>query len=158
VARLKEPFTRWPALKKIGDLDSPSVAFNFALGMGQELKAVGINFDFAPCVDVFTNPANKVIGDRSISSDPELVAKMASALVRGYMKAEVITCAKHFPGHGNTLLDSHEELPIEEVGLERLHQIELIPFKKAFRSRVDSVMISHILFKSIDAKPACRKR
>lgn len=152
VARLKDPFTKWPPLKKLGDLDSPSLSFNFALGMGQELKAVGINFDFAPCVDVFTNPANTVIGDRSISSDPELVAKMASALVRGYMKAEIITCAKHFPGHGNTLLDSHEELPVEEVGLDRLHQIELVPFKKAIRSRVDSVMISHILFKAIDSQ------
>ncbi|MEY4617312.1 MAG: hypothetical protein RJB66_2272 [Pseudomonadota bacterium] len=152
VARLKAPFTKWPPLKKLGDLDSPSLAFNFAVGMGQELKAVGINFDFAPCVDVFTNPANTVIGDRSLSSDPELVAKMASALVRGYMKAEVITCAKHFPGHGNTLLDSHEDLPVEEVGLERLNQVELVPFKKAIRSRVDSVMISHILFKSIDSQ------
>lgn len=150
VARLKEPFTRWPALKKLGDLDSASLAFNMALAMGQELRAVGINLDFAPCIDVLTNPKNTVIGDRAISSNPEIVSKIASALVRGYMKAEVITCAKHFPGHGNTLLDSHEELPIEESSLARLHEVELFPFKKAIRSRVDMVMMSHVLFKNID--------
>lgn len=152
VARLKEPFTQWPPLKKLGDLDSPSLAFNMATAMGKELRAVGINLDFAPCVDVLSNPANTVIGDRAISDDPEMVAKMSSALIRGYMKAEVLTCAKHFPGHGNTLLDSHEDLPEESIALDRLHQVELVPFKKAIRSRVDSIMIAHILFKNIDAQ------
>lgn len=150
VARLKDPFTKWPPLKRLGDLDSPTLAFNFAMFMGRELRAVGINLDFAPCVDVLSNPANKVIGDRALSTDPEMVAKMSSALVRGYMKSEIITCAKHFPGHGNTLLDSHEDLPVEEVGLERLNDFELVPFKKAIRSRVDLVMMSHILFKNVD--------
>src|SRR6478752_7151566 len=74
VHRLKAPFTVWPPLKKLGDLDAPTVSFHFANRMGQEMKSVGINLDFAPCVDVFTNPANTVIGDRAISSDPESVA------------------------------------------------------------------------------------
>ncbi len=152
VARLKEPFTQWPPLRKLGDIDSPSLAFNMAMMMGKELRAVGINLDFAPCVDVLTNPTNTAIGDRALSSDPELVAKMASALVRGYIKSEIITCAKHFPGHGNTAVDSHEELPIEEASIERLHQIELVPFKKAVRSRVDLVMMSHVLYKNIDSQ------
>ncbi len=150
VHRLKPPFTVWPALRKLGDLDAPTVSFHFANRMGQELRAVGINLDFAPCVDIFTNPANSVIGDRSISSDPEMVAKHASALVRGYIKAEIITCAKHFPGHGNTLVDSHEDLPIESADKDRLDACELIPFKKAFKSRVDMVMTSHIKFPNID--------
>jgi beta-N-acetylhexosaminidase len=150
VARMKEPFTQWPSLKKLGDIDSPSLAFNMAMYMGRELSAVGVNLDFAPCVDVLTNPTNTAIGDRSLSSDPEVVAKMSSALVRGFMKSEIITCAKHFPGHGNTCVDSHDELPVEVADIARLNEIELVPFKKAIRSRVDLIMMSHILYKNID--------
>lgn len=150
VHRLKPPFTQWPALKKIGDLDAPTVAFHFTQRMGAELLSVGINLDFAPCVDVYTNPANTVIGDRAVSSDPYQVEKMASALVRGYIKSGILSCAKHFPGHGHTLIDSHEELPVEMADLKRLNEVELVPFKKALRSRVDMVMSAHILFKKID--------
>lgn len=152
VARLKEPFTVWPPLKKLGDLDAPTVSFHMANRMGQELKSVGINLDFAPCVDVFTNPKNTVIGDRSISTDPEMVAKHASALVRGYIKSEVMSCAKHFPGHGNTLVDSHEDLPVEELDKARLDACELIPFKKSFKARVEMVMTAHVMFPKIDDK------
>jgi len=116
VHRLKAPFTQWPSLGKVAALDSTSVAFKFANMMGIELKAMGINLDFAPCVDVLTNPKNILIGDRSLGEDPEYVAKMASALVRGYIKAGIVTCAKHFPGHGNTIIDSHEDLPVEDIG------------------------------------------
>lgn len=150
VHRLKAPFTQWPPLKKVGDLDAPTVAFHFTQRMGAELLAIGINLDFAPCVDVYTNPLNTVIGDRAVSSDPHQVEKMASALVRGYIKSGVLSCAKHFPGHGHTVIDSHEELPIEEASLERLHAVELVPFKKALRSRVDMVMTAHILFNQVD--------
>lgn len=152
VHRLKAPFTKWPPLKKLGDLDAPTVAFHFAQRMGREMSAVGINLDYAPCVDTFTNPANTVIGDRAISSDPLKVEKMISALIRGYIKSGILSCAKHFPGHGNTLIDSHEDLPVELADLKRLYEVELIPFKKALRSRVDMVMTSHILFKNIDSK------
>ncbi len=150
VARLKAPFTQWPPLKKLGDLDSPSVSFNFAKNMGQELNAVGINLDFAPCIDVFSNPKNTVIGDRAVSSNPELVAKHASALIRGYMKSDVIPCAKHFPGHGDTIIDSHEDLPVEQADMNRLNDLELIPFKKAFKSRLNLTMTAHIRFPKID--------
>lgn len=150
VHRLKAPFTVWPPLRKLGDLDAPTASFHFANRMGQELKAVGINLDFAPCVDVFTNTDNTVIGDRSISDDPEKVARHASALVRGYIKADIITCAKHFPGHGNTIVDSHYDLPVENLDIDRLESLELIPFKKTFKSRVDMVMTSHIKFPKID--------
>lgn len=152
VHRLKPPFTQWPPLKKIGDLDAPTVAFHFTQKLGAELMAIGINLDFAPCIDVYTNPKNTVIGDRAISSDPYQVEKMSSALVRGFIKSGVISCVKHFPGHGNTIVDSHEELPVEESDLKRLHEVELVPFKKALRSRVEMVMTSHILFKNVDPK------
>lgn len=150
VARMKAPFTQWPALAHIGKLDSTSVAFRFAMAMGMELRAVGINLDFAPCVDVFTNPKNTIIGDRSLSTDPEQVAKLASALVRGYIKSGIIPCAKHFPGHGHTIIDSHEELPVEEADIERLRNVEMVPFKKVFRARLDMVMTAHIKFPKVD--------
>lgn len=151
VTRLKTPpFTIWPPLSYVGKLDSTSVAFKFAFSMGTEMRACGINLDFAPCVDVFTNPKNTVIGDRSLSTDPEQVAKLASALVRGYIKGGIIPCAKHFPGHGNTVIDSHEDLPVEESDLEHLRNVEMVPFKKVFRARLDMVMTSHIKFPKID--------
>jgi beta-N-acetylhexosaminidase len=150
VARLKAPFTVWPPLKKLGDLDSPQTSYEFAHAMGLELKAVGINLDFAPCIDIYTNPKNTVIGDRAVSTDPEMVAKHASALIRGYIKAEVIPCAKHFPGHGDTIIDSHEDLPIEEADMNRLNSVELVPFKKSFKSKLNLLMTAHIRFPKID--------
>ncbi|MFZ3231816.1 MAG: beta-N-acetylhexosaminidase [Pseudobdellovibrio sp.] len=152
VHRLKPPFTQWPPLKLIGDLDAPTVAFHFAQRMGTELMSVGINLDFAPCIDIFTNPKNTVIGDRAISSDPYQVEKMCSALIRGYIKSGILSCGKHFPGHGHTIIDSHEELPVEEADMKRLNEVELVPFRKAARSRVDMMMTAHILFKNVDPK------
>lgn len=150
VHRLKAPFTQWPPAAAVGKLDSTSVAFRFAQAMGDELRAVGINLDYAPCIDVLTNPANTVIGDRALSSNPEIVAKLGSALVRGYIKSNVLPCAKHFPGHGNTLLDSHFDLPVEDKTLEELEKVELEPFKKCFRARLDLVMVAHVKFPKID--------
>ncbi len=150
VMRFKAPFTKWPPLARVGDLESTSVAFRFANAMGAELNAVGVNLDFAPCVDVFSNPKNAIIGDRSLSTNAETVAKLASALVRGYIKSAVIPCAKHFPGHGNTLLDSHFDLPVEDIDMKRLQDVELVPFKKVFRSQLEMVMTAHIKFTAID--------
>ncbi len=151
VARLKAPFTQWPPIAKIGALDSSTLAFKFAETMGHELMSVGINLDFAPCIDTLTNPKNVLIGDRSLSTDPEVVAKLGSALVRGYLKADVIACAKHFPGHGNTVIDSHEDLPVEEdTDLERLKSVELMPFKRCFRAKLDLIMTAHVKFPKID--------
>lgn len=150
VARLRAPLTVWPPLSKLGDIDNPTVSFHVMHRIGTELKALGINLDFAPCIDVFTNPKNTVIGDRAISNEIDKVTKHASALVRGFIKADVIPCVKHFPGHGNTLIDSHEELPIENISLQELENTSLLPFKKAFKSRADLVMMAHILFPQID--------
>ena len=150
VARLKGGFTKWPAMAEVGKLDSTAVAFKMALVMGQEMRAVGINLDFAPSVDVFTNPKNTAIGDRALSHDPEQVAKLASALVRGFIKSGIIPCAKHFPGHGNTIVDSHDDMPVEDKDLAELRTTEFIPFKKVFRARLDMVMTSHIKFPKVD--------
>jgi beta-N-acetylhexosaminidase len=150
VQRLREPFTVWPPAKKLGDLDSPSMAFKFSEMMGLELKAVGINMNYAPVVDTLTNPKNQAIGDRAFGTDPELVARMSSAVIRGFIKSDIIPVAKHFPGHGNTLLDSHFDLPVEDADVERLKSIEMAPFKKAFRARLSVLMTSHIVYKKLD--------
>ncbi len=151
VHRLKEPFTRWPALSKIGALGSSTLAFRFALQMGEEMRAFGINLDFAPCLDILTNPKNQVIGDRAISTDPAVVTQLATALVRGYIKANVIPCSKHFPGHGSTEVDSHFDLPISNETLKSLDESQsLEPFRKVFRSRCELTMTAHIHFKKID--------
>ncbi len=155
VARLKSPFTQWPSAKKLGNLDSLQASFHFAEFMGIELKAVGINVNWAPCLDVLTNPVNTVIGDRAIGDNSELVARHSSSLIQGYLKAGISPCAKHFPGHGNTFLDSHENLPVEDLTKDRLDKRELVPFKQAIQSKIEMIMTSHILFRNIDPEWPC---
>ena len=150
VHRLKEGFTQWPSLGKVAELNSTTLAFKFAQTMGLELHALGIHLNYSPCVDILTNEKNVLIGDRSLGTEPETVARLGSSILRGYIKAGIIPCAKHFPGHGNTTVDSHEDLPIEATDLETLRQRELIPFKKAIRARLDLIMTAHILYKNID--------
>ena len=153
VHRLKPPFTTWPSIRQLGDLDSTLLSFNFAKAMGTELRSVGINLNFAPCADILTNEANTVIGDRSPGTNPEIVSKISSALARGYIKSYIFSCVKHFPGHGHTKSDSHEELPVEQTDLETLKNRELQPFKKVLRTKIDFVMTGHILFPKIDDHP-----
>lgn len=150
VQRFRKPFTEWPPMNSLGTLGSATVAFNLAHKLGLELSAVGIHVNFAPSVDILTNPRNTVIGDRALSSDPEKVATLGSALVRGFLKAGITPVAKHFPGHGHTLIDSHEDLPKEQRTEAELWACELKPFQKVIRSKVPAIMTSHILFESID--------
>ncbi len=150
VARFRNPFTEWPPMRKVGDLNSTALAFKVGEMLAHELRVVGVNLNFAPCTDVLTNPANTAIGDRSFGTDPEQVAKIASAFARGLLKGGVMACSKHFPGHGNTLLDSHEHLPVESVDLETLKKRELVAFRKVIRARVEFVMTTHIRFEKVD--------
>ena len=153
VHRLKAPFTFWPAVKNLGDINSSSIAFQFASQMGQELKVMGFNLNYAPCVDILTNPENEVIGDRALGSQTQIVTRLASALVRGYIKSGVLSCAKHFPGHGATSVDSHFNLPVDQKNLKELEeQGDLLPFKKVIQSRVDMIMTAHIHYPNIDPK------
>ena len=153
VQRLKAPFTLWPAVKHLGDMNSSSMAFQFARCMGAELRAVGFNLNYAPCVDVLTHPENHVIGDRALGCDPKTVASLASTLVGGYQKACILSCAKHFPGHGFTCVDSHLDLPVDPRSLKELKaQGDLLPFQKVIQSKVDMIMTAHILYPNIDPK------
>lgn len=150
VARMREPFTVWPPLRALGQMPSTETSYAFAKAMGLELRSAGVNLDYAPCLDIFNNPKNTVIGDRAIGSTPEDVVRHVEPLLRGYAEARVISCAKHFPGHGHTLIDSHEDLPVASHDLARLHAVELLPFKEAIRCGAELIMTAHILFPHLD--------
>ena len=150
VQRLKSPFTIWPSMQQLGMRDSPSLAFDFATTMGKELRAVGINVNFAPCLDVLTCQENQVIRDRALSDKPDVVERLGSAIIRGFIKEDILPCGKHFPGHGSTVIDSHLELPVEDISLEMLEKNHLPPFNRAFRSKLRLLMTAHIKFSNID--------
>jgi beta-N-acetylhexosaminidase len=150
VNRLVKPFTKFPGNDYLGELGSPKVGFEFGAILGKELKAVGINVNFAPVVDVLTNAENQVIRNRSFSNDPEVCAKLGSAVCRGIQKMGVMAVAKHFPGHGDTKEDSHFLLPKINKTIAQLEELEFIPFRRVIRSRVEGLMTAHILNPSID--------
>ncbi len=151
VTRLSKPFTKFPGNDSIGELGSPKVAFDFGAVLGKELKAVGININYAPVVDVNSNPQSPVINSRAFSNDPEVCGKMGSAVARGIQKMGVIAVAKHFPGHGDTKEDSHFALPRVDKTLAQLEELELIPFRRVVRSRVEAIMTAHIINPNLDA-------
>ena len=150
VQRFKEPFTIIPPAAVIGKTDSPKLAFEVSELMAKELKAVGVNLNFNPVTDILTNPANPVIGDRAYGSSEDLVSRVATAICRGHLVANVQPCVKHFPGHGDTELDSHFALPKVETELSVLREREFRPFLKAFKSRCAFVMTAHIVNPKID--------
>jgi len=159
VARLKEPWTIWPAARAVGRAGSEETARQVGAALAAELSPCGIRYDFAPCVDVDTNPKNPVIGDRSFGDDPELVARLGVAMIRGLQENGVAACAKHFPGHGDTELDSHLELPAVDHTRARLEDVELRPFRKAVEAGVATVMTSHLVVREIDEdRPATLSR
>ncbi|HEY6003831.1 MAG TPA: beta-N-acetylhexosaminidase [Anaeromyxobacter sp.] len=154
VARLRAPqgFTELPPMRALGDTGDEVLAREAGRLLGSELRAVGIDQDFAPVVDVDTNPANPVIGDRSLSRDPEVVSRLGAALAQGLQAAGVAACAKHFPGHGDTSMDSHLDLPSLPHPLERLERVELVPFRALARAGVASVMTAHVVFEALDPR------
>jgi beta-N-acetylhexosaminidase len=134
---------------------SEEAARQMGAAVASELSACGIRYDFAPCVDVDTNPKNPVIGDRSFGEDPDLVGRLGAAVIRGLQENGVAACAKHFPGHGDTDLDSHLELPAVDHPRARLDDVELRPFRAAVEAGVATVMASHVVVREIDAaRPA----
>ncbi|MBC8284113.1 MAG: beta-N-acetylhexosaminidase [Nitrospinae bacterium] len=154
VARLKEPFTQFPPMCCLGQANSDDLAYRFGLAMGKEMKAVGINMDYAPVLDVHSNPDNPIIGKRAISSDPEKVARLGCKVIQGFRDAGVFPVGKHFPGHGDTSQDSHLTLPRVERNLESLEQIELVPFSKAFHEGLEVIMTAHVVYPAWDGSSA----
>lgn len=150
VNRFRRNFTHFPSMQDVALLDSPKICFNIHKVMAEELSACGINLNLSPCCDILTNSSNKAIGDRSFGDTEEVVSKFTSAAIRGLMTNGVMACAKHFPGHGSTSKDSHNDLPYIKTTIEDLKNSEFQPFIKAIKSRVDFVMMGHLVVDSID--------
>ena len=149
VQRLGEAVTLFPGNMALGAIGSEKVAYEVALVTGRELKALGINMNLAPVVDVNNNPANPVIGVRSFGEDAQQVARLAAAMVKGYHATGILDCLKHFPGHGDTAVDSHLALPTIPYALERLEALELVPFRSGIEAGAESVMIAHVSFPAL---------
>jgi len=150
VARLKEPFTEWPPMATLGRSGDEALTARFATALAAELKAVGINLDYTPVLDVHSNPKNPVIGDRALSDKAEEVARHGRMIVRTLQSAGVPGCGKHFPGHGDTSVDSHEDLPVVEHDPRRLSEIEMVPFRAAIEEGVAAIMTAHVLAVTLD--------
>ena len=150
VARLRAPFTEWPPMATLGRSGDEKLAHRFAAALAAELKAVGITLDYAPVLDIHTNPKNPIIGDRALGEDAETVARLGAAIVRGLQENGVAACGKHFPGHGDTSVDSHLALPLVEHPPDRIRRVEFVPFREAIRSDVAFMMTAHILVPSLD--------
>jgi beta-N-acetylhexosaminidase len=150
VARLKKPFTEWPPMAVLGRSGNETLATRFAAALAAELKAVGITLDYAPVLDIHTNPKNPVIGDRALGEDAETVARLGAAVVRGLQENGVAACGKHFPGHGDTSVDSHLELPLVEHPPDRIRRVECVPFREAIRADVAFIMTAHVLVPALD--------
>jgi len=138
------------ALAATGDIECTRAAHRI---MGAELKALGIDLDFAPCLDVNNNPLNPIIGVRSFGEDPHLVARHGQAAIEGLREGGVGSTAKHFPGHGDTSLDSHIALPTVAKTREQLEAVELVPFRAAVEAGVDAMMTAHMTFPALDDRP-----
>jgi beta-N-acetylhexosaminidase len=153
VARLEPPALKLPPLRRIADLGDLALLERVGAVVGAELACLGLTMNFSPVVDVDTNPENPVIGDRAFSHQAEQVVERAAAYVRGLRAGGVQNCLKHFPGHGDTLLDSHLALPTVAHGRERLETVELLPFRK-LASEADSMMTAHVVYPALDPERA----
>lgn len=150
VARLREPFTRVPAAATIGATNDPDLAYRVGLLLARELRSVGFDLDFAPVLDVVDNPQNTVIGDRAFGSTPERVVALALALHRGLRDGGILSCGKHFPGHGNTVEDSHFHLPVVQRSRQDWERIELPPFRAAVAAGVPMLLTAHVIHRALD--------
>jgi beta-N-acetylhexosaminidase len=150
VSRLEGILTSFPSQMAAGATRDPALVRAAARVTGTQLRALGINLDYAPVADVNTNPANPVIGTRSFGSDPVLVSGMTSAAISGLHSAGLAAAAKHFPGHGDTDVDSHTGLPIIHRDLRQWRRIDEPPFRAAIGSDVDMIMSAHIIVPALD--------
>ncbi len=153
VSRFSQGFTLYPGQMALGATRSDVAARVMGEVTGRELRDLGINMNLAPVLDINNNPANPVIGVRSFGEDPTLVAKLGTALIAGLQGGQVAAVGKHFPGHGDTSVDSHKALPVVAHPRERLNSVELVPFKAAIAANVDAIMTAHVFFPAIESNP-----
>ncbi|MBC8632147.1 beta-N-acetylhexosaminidase [[Eubacterium] tenue] len=152
VSRLPNDTTKFKSAKDIGDKGDTNYAYENGMNLGRTLKEHNINMDFAPVIDIYSNPKNTVIGDRAFGTDEKIVSAMGIATMNGLKREGVIPVVKHFPGHGDTDIDSHFDLPVVNKSLKQLENFELAPFKEAIDKDCDAIMVSHILVEKIDSK------
>lgn len=150
VNRLPGEKGRFPTAKSLAESGRPDNVREAAGQMAVQLKEMGINMNFAPIMDINSNPDNLVIGDRAFGDNPETVSVMGLAFIQGTLDQGIIPVAKHFPGHGDTLVDSHTDLPVVEHSMDRLNSFELIPFQQAVDKEVPAIMSAHILLPQLD--------
>ena len=150
VSKLPGDLVKIPSSLKIGELNNPGFSFEIGKALGELVKAYGFNIDFAPVLDINSNSNNPVIGDRSFGKTAEIVSSLGIATMKGLQEVSIIPTIKHFPGHGDTSVDSHLALPVIKKSLGDLEELELIPFTNAIEGGADMVMIAHLLLPEID--------
>ena len=150
VVRLPAPFLTPPAAAVLGQIGDPDVTQAVARAVGREIHAAGFNWNLTPVLDINTNPANPIIGDRAFGEDPCCVARMGLAVFRGFEEAGILTTGKHFPGHGETATDSHLTLPESSQTAERWRAVEFVPFREAIRAGVPSILAAHLVCPALD--------
>ncbi|MFH1091530.1 MAG: beta-N-acetylhexosaminidase [Pseudomonadota bacterium] len=150
VQRLPPPFTQLPSQRLMAETMGPEEVRALAGQSGRELSAVGLNLNLAPVLDIVTDPQASFMADRSFGADPEKAAELGLAVIAGHAEYDVLTCAKHFPGSGDTRIDPHQDLPVVEHSADRMRQMELIPFKRAIESGLAAVMSTHIRYPGLD--------
>jgi len=159
VHRTPPPFTRFPPALVMARGGDPGLIRDVARAQAEELGAAGFHISFAPVLDVFTNPDNRVIGDRAFGATPEEVVHNALPYLQGLTEGGLLGCGKHFPGHGDTFEDSHTELPRVDHTIERLRSLEFVPFARAISQGVPMIMTAHVLCPALDAEvPASLSR
>lgn len=150
------PVLSLPPMMQVGNTHDSELSYQVGTVIGEEIRPFGINLDFAPILDIYSNPKNAVIGNRAFGKTKEQVVEMALPLAQGIKDSGVIPVYKHFPGHGDTVADSHKELPIIQKTKEELENLELAPFEKAIEEGADMIMVAHIALPNItfDNTPA----
>lgn len=144
--------THFPGNMILGATRNTELAKNIGQLIAKQLKALGINMDLAPVLDINNNPLNSIIGVRSFGDDPVLVSSLGIAFIEGMQKEGVIACGKHFPGHGDTAADSHLEIPVIAHSEKHLKKVEIYPFKQAIKAGVDSIMVNHIYYSALESQ------
>jgi beta-N-acetylhexosaminidase len=152
VTRLPDELVKMPASKWVGKVNSEEFAYGVGNLLGTELNAYGLNVDFGPVLDINSNPNNPVIVDRSFGTEANIVSLMGIQTMKGLQAQHILPVVKHFPGHGDTSVDSHIGLPVVQHDLARLRKLELVPFNDAFSQQADAVMVAHILLPKVDSQ------
>jgi len=159
VSRMPEELIKLPSNREVGKVNDEDLSYEIGSVVAEELKSFGFNMNLAPVLDIDSNPQNPVIGDRSYGSSAEIVGKLGIESMKGIREGGIIPVIKHFPGHGDTTVDSHIGLPVVGSDIDRLKGFELVPFSEAIKNKVDAVMIAHILLNKIDPEyPASLSR